>query len=266
MTKVEELFKDIECTVLTSTGALTGPVGLAKLLSERAVYRLPVILLPVKDKPPVPKSVSRRNSSVCSASKGGHEKKVENAPGSQASYPGDSISNDLSEGVIGDSTLHVDVLPRGNGQDGDTDITCTTNVTLPINNTSSSSVLGEDPKNGDTQSSRVIGDVTAGSDSPNDDTQDVRNSIECNATAAAASGADQGCESVEEEAMECNSAKIDSHNCNVEISDTDTGSKKLPEEKLGSVSNKLAGNEEGSADKSQCSVDSRTVTVTKKER
>ena len=56
VTRVEELYKDIDCKVLLSSGGVTGPISLSRLLSGPALYRPPVVLLPVKDipQPPAP--------------------------------------------------------------------------------------------------------------------------------------------------------------------------------------------------------------------
>ena len=96
MTKVEELYKDICCSVVTSTGAMAGPIDLTKLLSSSAVYRLPVVLIPVQDLPP-PKPKSRRASVISTTSKGLEEKLTAAIPDNE---PVSTLNSDGSHGEV----------------------------------------------------------------------------------------------------------------------------------------------------------------------
>ena len=85
--------------MITSTGAMAGPIDLTKLLSSSAVYRLPVVLIPVQDLPP-PQPKSRRASFNSTASKG-LEEKLNAAVPSVTDNETVSISNsDASNGEL----------------------------------------------------------------------------------------------------------------------------------------------------------------------
>ena len=83
---------------------MAGPIDLTKLLSNSAVYRLPVVLIPVQDLPP-PKPKSRRASVISTTSKGLEEKLTAAIPDNE---PVSTLNSIASHGEVSCSIQAAD--------------------------------------------------------------------------------------------------------------------------------------------------------------